>query len=140
MGGGANFWGVAHCTLRFHIQFPSLNGHFFLASPATHDTIITFCGNMSHSGGQTPYLQCAIPTSSNKDGRSLWRVSFGAPSGLRRLTCANASQDIADNVELRSICALGAAAAWPIQGLHKHFREEMIQRRVARGGGNMQLA
>jgi len=37
-------------------------------------------------------------------------------------------KDIADNVELRSICALGAAAAWPIQGLHKHFREEMIQR------------
>jgi len=37
-------------------------------------------------------------------------------------------KDIADNVELRSICALGAAAAWPIQGLHKHFRQEMIQR------------
>eukprot|EP01011_Urceolus_sp_BLP5_P001646 TRINITY_DN2452_c0_g1_i1.p1 TRINITY_DN2452_c0_g1~~TRINITY_DN2452_c0_g1_i1.p1 ORF type:complete len:512 (+),score=97.25 TRINITY_DN2452_c0_g1_i1:59-1594(+) len=37
-------------------------------------------------------------------------------------------KDIADNVELRSICALGAAAAWPIQGLHRHFRHEMIQR------------
>lgn len=37
-------------------------------------------------------------------------------------------KDIADNVELRSICALGAAAAWPIQGLHRHFRQEMIQR------------
>ena len=37
-------------------------------------------------------------------------------------------KDIADNVELRSICALGAAAAWPIQGLHKHFRQEMLQR------------
>jgi NADH-quinone oxidoreductase subunit F len=31
-------------------------------------------------------------------------------------------------VEGHTICALGDAAAWPIQGLIRHFRPEMEQR------------
>jgi len=41
-------------------------------------------------------------------------------------------------VEGRTICALGDAAAWPIQGLMRHFRPE-VERRItefrAREGG-----
>jgi NADH dehydrogenase (ubiquinone) flavoprotein 1 len=33
-------------------------------------------------------------------------------------------------VEGRTICALGDAAAWPIQGLMRHFRPEVEQRIV----------
>ena len=33
-------------------------------------------------------------------------------------------------VEGRTICALGDAAAWPIQGLMRHFRPE-VERRIA---------
>ena len=33
-------------------------------------------------------------------------------------------------VEGRTICALGDAAAWPIQGLMRHFRPEVEQRRA----------
>ncbi|MEM9242878.1 MAG: NADH-quinone oxidoreductase subunit NuoF [Pseudomonadota bacterium] len=33
-------------------------------------------------------------------------------------------QNIADNIEGRTICALGEAAAWPIQGFLRHFRSE----------------
>ena len=33
-------------------------------------------------------------------------------------------------VEGHTICALGDAAAWPIQGLIRHFRPE-IERRIA---------
>ena len=34
-------------------------------------------------------------------------------------------------VEGRTICALGDAAAWPIQGLMRHFRPE-VEARIAR--------
>ena len=55
--------------------------------------------------------------------------------------------DVTKQVEGHTICALGDAAAWPIQGLVRHFRAE-IERRIdeysysahdvtagARGGG-----
>ena len=32
--------------------------------------------------------------------------------------------DVADNIEGRTICALGDAAAWPVQSFLKHFRDE----------------
>jgi NADH-quinone oxidoreductase subunit F len=38
--------------------------------------------------------------------------------------------DVASQVEGHTICGLGDAAAWPIQGLIKHFRPE-LERRIA---------
>jgi len=38
--------------------------------------------------------------------------------------------DISKQIEGRTICALGDAAAWPIQGLIRHFRPE-LERRIA---------
>ena len=38
-------------------------------------------------------------------------------------------QEITKQVEGHTICALGDAAAWPIQGLIKNFRPE-IERRI----------
>jgi NADH-quinone oxidoreductase subunit F len=38
-------------------------------------------------------------------------------------------------VEGHTICALGDAAAWPIQGLIRHFRPEIERRIVERNGG-----
>ena len=37
--------------------------------------------------------------------------------------------DVANRIEGHTICALGDAAAWPIQGLIRHFRSE-IERRI----------
>jgi NADH-quinone oxidoreductase subunit F len=31
-------------------------------------------------------------------------------------------------IENHTICALGDAAAWPIQGLIRHFRDELVRR------------
>jgi NADH-quinone oxidoreductase subunit F len=39
-------------------------------------------------------------------------------------------EDVTRQVEGHTICALGDAAAWPIQGLIRHFRPEM-ERRIA---------
>jgi len=38
--------------------------------------------------------------------------------------------EVTKEVEGHTICALGDAAAWPIQGLIRHFRPE-IERRIA---------
>ncbi|MBL8686798.1 MAG: NADH-quinone oxidoreductase subunit NuoF [Alphaproteobacteria bacterium] len=58
----------------------------------------------------------------------MWRV-------MERLTIGNADireidmlLDVSRQVEGHTICALGDAAAWPIQGLIRHFRPEIEQR------------
>ena len=38
-------------------------------------------------------------------------------------------QEVTKQIEGHTICALGDAAAWPIQGLLRHFRPE-IERRI----------
>ena len=43
-------------------------------------------------------------------------------------------QAVTKQVEGHTICALGDAAAWPIQGLIRHFRPELEERIRARGG------
>ena len=40
--------------------------------------------------------------------------------------------DIANNIEGNTICALGDAAAWPVQSMIKRFRGEFEQRIVKR--------
>ena len=42
--------------------------------------------------------------------------------------------DVTKQVEGHTICALGDAAAWPIQGLVRHFRPE-LERRIAERAG-----
>ena len=37
--------------------------------------------------------------------------------------------DVTKQIEGHTICALGDAAAWPIQGLMRHFRSE-VERRI----------
>ena len=37
-------------------------------------------------------------------------------------------QQVTKQVEGHTICALGDAAAWPIQGLIRHFRPELERR------------
>lgn len=39
--------------------------------------------------------------------------------------------ELTKQIEGRTICALGDAAAWPIQGLMRHFRPE-VEQRIAR--------
>ena len=43
--------------------------------------------------------------------------------------------DVTTQIEGHTICALGDAAAWPIQGLIRHFRPE-IERRIDRYSAN----
>ena len=45
--------------------------------------------------------------------------------------------DVTHQVEGHTICALGDAAAWPVQGLIRHFRDEIEDRIIARQTGRM---
>ncbi|RMD49941.1 MAG: NADH-quinone oxidoreductase subunit NuoF [Alphaproteobacteria bacterium] len=45
--------------------------------------------------------------------------------------------DVSKQVEGHTICALGDAAAWPIQGLIRHFRDEIEDRIRARRSGRV---
>jgi NADH-quinone oxidoreductase subunit F len=45
--------------------------------------------------------------------------------------------EVTRQIEGHTICALGDAAAWPIQGLIRHFRPELERRIVEKNGGTM---
>jgi NADH-quinone oxidoreductase subunit F len=69
----------------------------------------------------------------------MWRV-------MKRMEVGNAQSDEIDllyevtkEVEGHTICALGDAAAWPVQGLIRHFRPE-LERRIAERLSKTQVA
>ncbi len=62
----------------------------------------------------------------------MWRVMERMVTGNAHIEEIDALQDVTKQVEGHTICALGDAAAWPIQGLIKHFRPEMERRIRAR--------
>jgi len=60
----------------------------------------------------------------------MWRVMERLRSGEAQVEEIDKLLDVTKQVEGHTICALGDAAAWPIQGLIRHFRPE-IERRIA---------
>ena len=59
----------------------------------------------------------------------MWRVMERLVRGQARKEEIDMLLDVTRQVEGHTICALGDAAAWPIQGLIRHFRPE-IERRI----------
>jgi NADH-quinone oxidoreductase subunit F len=60
----------------------------------------------------------------------MWRVMEKLRDGDADVATIDKLLDVTKQVEGHTICALGDAAAWPIQGLIRHFRPE-IERRIA---------
>lgn len=58
----------------------------------------------------------------------MWRVLERIRKGEADLEEIDILHDVTYQVEGHTICALGDAAAWPIQGLVRHFRPEMEAR------------
>ncbi len=59
----------------------------------------------------------------------LWRMMERMVTGEAERADIDHMLDIASRIEGHTICALGDAAAWPVQGLVRHFRPE-IERRI----------
>ena len=63
----------------------------------------------------------------------MWRTMEKLVAGDAEVGTIDRLYDVTKQVEGHTICALGDAAAWPIQGLIKHFRPE-LERRIAEHG------
>jgi NADH-quinone oxidoreductase subunit F len=59
----------------------------------------------------------------------LWRMMTRMAEGRAKLEEIDLLLDVTKEIEGHTICALGDAAAWPVQGLIRHFRPE-IERRI----------
>ena len=68
----------------------------------------------------------------------MWRVLDRMVRGDSSTEEIDKLLDVAGQIEGHTICALGDAAAWPVQGLVRHFRHEIEERinqyRSDRGG------
>ncbi|WP_375548974.1 NADH-quinone oxidoreductase subunit NuoF [Oceanicaulis alexandrii] len=58
----------------------------------------------------------------------MWRVLDRMSRGEAEISEIDDLLDVAGQVEGHTICALGDAAAWPVQGLIRHFRGEIEDR------------
>ncbi len=58
----------------------------------------------------------------------MWRVMERLVKGEARIEEIDMLFDVSKQIEGHTICALGDAAAWPVQGLIRHFRDEIEAR------------
>jgi NADH:ubiquinone oxidoreductase subunit F (NADH-binding) len=58
----------------------------------------------------------------------LWRMMTRMREGRAAIEEIDLLQDVTKEIEGHTICALGDAAAWPVQGLIRHFRPELERR------------
>jgi NADH-quinone oxidoreductase subunit F len=65
----------------------------------------------------------------------MWRVLTRMADGRSSRREIDQLLEVTTQVEGHTICALGDAAAWPIQGLIRHFRHE-IERRIDQYAAN----
>lgn len=69
----------------------------------------------------------------------MWRVMERMVQGKARIDEIDMLFDVTKEIEGHTICALGDAAAWPVQGLIRHFRPEM-ERRILQYTGTQRVA
>ena len=69
----------------------------------------------------------------------LWRMLMRIGQGRAELSEIDLLQDVTKEIEGHTICALGDAAAWPVQGLIRHFRPE-LERRIKEARPERQAA
>ena len=67
----------------------------------------------------------------------MWRVMERLRTGDADISEIDTLYDVTKQVEGHTICALGDAAAWPIQGLIKHFRPEIERRILEKQGAGL---
>lgn len=58
----------------------------------------------------------------------MWRMMERLVEGKAEISDIDLLQNVSKQIEGHTICALGDAAAWPVQGLIRHFRSEIEDR------------
>ena len=74
----------------------------------------------------------------------MWRILDRVVKRKATFNDVELLSDVTKQIEGHTICALGDAAAWPVQGLIQHFRPEIEERinkyRADRGHVQVQAA
>jgi NADH-quinone oxidoreductase subunit F len=70
----------------------------------------------------------------------MWRIMERLREGNAEIHEIDQLWDVTKQVEGHTICALGDAAAWPIQGLIRHFRPELERRIIEKQGQALEAA
>ena len=70
----------------------------------------------------------------------MWRIMERLATGEANVEEIDMLEEVSRQVEGHTICALGDAAAWPIQGLIRHFRPELERRILDRQVGGAAAA
>jgi NADH-quinone oxidoreductase subunit F len=119
-----------------------LPGHIMMESTMDYDSLAK-AGSMLGSGGvivmdettcmvraleRIAYFyyeeSCGQCTPCREGTGWLYRVIHRIEHGQGRPEDLDLLADVATNIEGRTICALGDAAAWPVQSFVRHFRDE----------------
>ncbi|MBT7279986.1 MAG: NADH-quinone oxidoreductase subunit NuoF, partial [Rhodobiaceae bacterium] len=69
----------------------------------------------------------------------MWRVLERMAAGQAQVKEIDMLLQVTKQIEGHTICALGDAAAWPVQGLIRHFRP-LIEARLTQGPGHQEAA
>ena len=64
----------------------------------------------------------------------MWRILERMVKGEAEIEEIDLLWDVTKQIEGHTICAFGDAAAWPVQGLLRHFRDEIEHRILERKG------
>ena len=70
----------------------------------------------------------------------MWRMMERLAVGDARIEEIDLLEEVTHQVEGHTICALGDAAAWPIQGLLRHYRPQLEQRIADRQAADTEAA
>jgi len=70
----------------------------------------------------------------------MWRMMERLRTGQAEVREIDMLFEVTKQIEGHTICAFGEAAAWPVQGLIRHFRPEIEQRIAERQGAMKQAA
>jgi len=70
----------------------------------------------------------------------MWRMMERLRTGQAELREIDMLFEVTKQIEGHTICAFGEAAAWPVQGLIRHFRPEIEQRIAERQGASLKVA
>ena len=74
------------------------------------------------------YESCGQCTPCREGTGWMWRVMMRLVKGNAKKSEIDELLNVTKEIEGHTICALGDAAAWPIQGLIRHFRSEIEER------------
>ena len=58
----------------------------------------------------------------------MWRILERMAKGEAAKDEVNMLSDVTKQIEGHTICAFGEGSAWPVQGLLRHFKKEIIER------------